>query len=248
MTSLKKGKLPNLTELGIFGKDQYSVTLLDEFDPLKTAKLEKRTLQSFIITTEELEILSEKLTAIQFRVLDISQNSGVTGSLSALFTHSLPTLNVLILSDCELNSNDLQSIARASVEGKLPQLRHLDILDNGNVEISDLFTHSAQWNDLKTLGASDGNILNVDTDCLTSLKALQLHKEFLYGPKLQSVTRRWSHLEVIWVDTENTARCIADGVERGMFPVLATVRCQPFDYGRPFFFKLLKANISVELS
>ena len=40
--------------------------------------------------------------------------------------------------------------------------------------------------------------------------------------------------------------CIAESVERGMFPSLTTIRCRMFDYGGPFLFKLLKADISVE--
>ena len=37
---------------------------------------------------------------------------------------------------------------------------------------------------------------------------------------------------------------IADGIERGMFPDLTTVRCYEFDFERtPIVLKLLKANI-----
>ena len=130
---LKKGKVPNLTELDISGKIGDKVRLgkfLDEFDPHKAIKLEKLTSYYFTISAEELEILSEKLTDIQLTELDLSHSFGLTGNLSVLFTHSFPTLNTLILSYCGLNSNDLQSLARANVEGKLPQLRHLDISYN----------------------------------------------------------------------------------------------------------------------
>ena len=72
-----------------------------------------------------------------------------------------------------MNPNDVQSLARANVEGKLPQLRHLDIYGN-DVEISDLFTHSAQLNQLKTLGTADGNILNIEPEFLTSLEELRV--------------------------------------------------------------------------
>ena len=248
---LKKGNLPNLSQLSITVLTQYtdSVSLqifLDEFDPAQIAKIEKLTFRWFTISAVNLEILSEKLTAIRLTELDLSSSFGLTDSLSVLFSHSFPTLNTLILNSCDLNANDLQSLARANVEGKLPQLRHLDISDNNNVKICDLFTHSAQWNQLKTLETSDKNILNVEPKCLTSLKKLILRSWCLRLSELQSVTRQWLRLEVIGVDSENTACCVADGVERGMFPSLTTVRCNLFCYGRPFFFKLLKANISVE--
>ena len=145
--------------------------------------------------------------------------------------------------DCELISEDLQSLARANVEGKLPQLRHLDIRGNEWYKISNLFTHSAQWNQLTTLATSDVNVLNVGPEYLTSLEELILRSLL---SQLQSVTRRWPCLKVIEVDSGDLADCIADGVERGMFPSLKTVKCFSFDYGKPFFFKLLKANIFVE--
>ena len=247
---LKKGNLPNLSQLSITVLTQYtdSVSLqifLDEFDPAQIAKIEKLTFQQFTISAVDLEILSEKLTAIRLTELDLSDSFGFTGNLSALFTNSFLRLNTLKLRYCGLNANDLQSLARANVEGKLPQLRHLDISRNDE-EISDLFAHSAQWNQLRTLTTYDINVLNVELECLTSLEKLNLSSWWMRRSELQSVTRRWPHLKVIQVDSEDFANCIADNVEQGMFPSLTTFRCGSFHYGKPFFFKLLKANISVE--
>ena len=300
---LAEGKLPNLTKLDIGSKGEHSGRLdklLDGFYLHKTVKLQKLTLQQFVISAEDLEILSEKLTAIRLTELDLSRNFDFTGSLSVLFTYSFPTLNKLILRLCELNANDLQSLARANVEGKLPQLRYLDIsnkynsvltgslsvlfthrfprldtlilagcylnsedlqsLARANVEgklpqlrhlvishnwenIRDLFTHSAQWNQLTSLKTSNLDILNVDSESLISLEELILKERGMQPP---SVSRRWSSLKVIEIDSKDFAHCIADGVERGMFPSLTTVRCKDFNYRKPFFFKFLKANISVE--
>ena len=241
---IKKGKLPNLSELSLALEGRSRVKLhkfLDQFDPDQVANLEKLTLQKFGISAEELEILSEKLTDIRLTELDLSWSSGLTGNLSVLFTHSLPTLNTLVMRSCVLNANDVQSLARANVEGKLPQLRHLDVSWNNDVKISDLFAHSAQWNQLKTLATADVNVLNVEPECLTSLEELIVQTSQW---RLQTYfTRHWSSLKIIQVEDIG---CIVDSVERGMFPSLTTVRCPPLDYGRPFFFKLLKANISVE--
>ena len=243
---LKKGKVPNLTELDISGTLLDKVRLgkfLDEFDPHKTKKLVKLALRWFFISYDKLKILSEKLTDIQLTELYLTDISGFMASLSALFTHIFPTLNTLILRWCKLNANDLQSLARANVDGKLPELRYLYISGDQEFEISDLFSHLAQWNQLTTLAISDVNVLNVEPKCLTSLEKLILRSSRSQPP---SVARRWPHLKVIEVNSEDCADLIADGVERGMFPSLTTLRCIVFDYGKPFFFKLLKANISVE--
>ena len=146
---LKQGFLPKLSKLfvsGLIGRREIIRldTFVDEFDPNHTARLETLALRYFTISAEEVEILSEKLTSIRLTELDLSHSSGLTGNLSVLFTHSLPTLNTLILNLCLLNSNDLQSLALANVEGKLPQLRHLDISHNLDDTINNLFTHSTQ--------------------------------------------------------------------------------------------------------
>ena len=242
-----KGKMPNLSEMylsaDLQSPDKIALdSFLDGFNLHKTVKLEKLALARFIISAEQLKILSEKLAAVQLTELDLSWCSGFTDNLSVLFTHSFPTLNTLILSWCELNAKDLQSLARANLEGKLPQLRHLDISGPQEFEISDLFTRLVQWNHWTILETSDINVLNVEPQCLTSLEKLTL-----LGPQSEhpSVTRQWPHLKIIEVYHGTITSCIADGVERGMFPSLTTLRWLLSDYGKPFF-KLLKANISVE--
>ena len=145
---LKQGFLPNLSKLSVCA-EQNKIhrinTFFREFDPNSVSKLEKLTLWGFIISAADIKILSEKLNSLQVTELVLSNSCGFTGNLLVLLTHSFPTLNTLILSHCDLNSDDLQSLARANVEGKLPQLEHLNISYN-SVDISDLFTHSAQWN------------------------------------------------------------------------------------------------------
>ena len=242
-------------------------SFLDEFEPHQTAKLEKLALQWFTISAEELEILCDKLTSVRLTELDLFFSSGFRGNLSALFTHSFPRLNTLKLMGCELNSSDLQSLARANVEGKLPQLRHLDIADTDisdlyalipqrsqldipgelKFEISDLFAHSSQWNQLKTLCTSDGNILNIGPDLLTSLEKLCLTWHHWDANQLPQVTRCWSGLKTIQLASEEGITCVADSVEQGMFPTLTTVKLK-FNYSsvnKLSLFKLFKANIFV---
>ena len=82
----------------------------------------------------------------------MSNTFGLTGSLSLLFTHGFLTLETLILKSCRLNSDDLQSLIQTKIQGKLPVLENLDISDNGNDAICDLFVRS--FNTLETRGHS----------------------------------------------------------------------------------------------
>ena len=70
------------------------------------------------------KIISELTT------LDMSCNPFIKGSLSALLSHYLLHLQIIVLRKCLLNSVDLTSLARACNEGRLPELRHLDISQN----------------------------------------------------------------------------------------------------------------------
>ena len=74
-------------------------------------------MKEFTISADDLKILSYKLTFLHVTELDLCDSRGLTGSLSVLFTHSLPTLNTLIMHD--LNSYDVQSLAKAGAEGKI---------------------------------------------------------------------------------------------------------------------------------
>ena len=245
--NIRNEKLTNLSELFMDAREHHDVRLdqfLDDFEPHKTIKLEKLGFRGFIMSAEPLKILSEKLTSIKLLILNMSGISGFTGRLSVLFTHRFPTLNTLILMNCKLNSNDLQSLAQANAQGKLPQLKHLDITGNYEIEILDLFAHSAHWNQLTNFATSDGNVLNVEPEFLTTLEELRLWPDV--QSQLPSVRRQWSHLKVIQV-TKTEVRCIADGVERGMFPSLTTVRYGEYHgKDRKVLMKLYKANIWVE--
>ena len=234
---LKQEFLPNLSNLFVQANSDKMETFLHELESNSISKLEKLTLRGFIMSAEDLKIFSHKLTSLQVTELDLWHNC-FTGNFSALFTNSLPQLNTLILNSCDLNSDSVQSLARANVQGKLPQLKHLDI--------SDLFTNSAQWNQLTSLGTSDLKVLNVEPEFLTSLEKLRFSTEDEQF-QLQSVTRLWLCLKVIDVWGNDIIRCIIDGVEQGMFPSLTIIRTgEDADVPIPHLFKLVRANISVE--
>ena len=62
--------------------------------------------------------------------LDMTLNPNISGYLSLLVHHYFPELNILILRNCALNSNDMASLSRANSCGRLPELRYLDISQN----------------------------------------------------------------------------------------------------------------------
>ena len=62
--------------------------------------------------------------------LDLSRNPNIHGCISNLLAHRFPNLNVLILRDCALHEDDLSNIQQANADGKLPQLKLLDISQN----------------------------------------------------------------------------------------------------------------------
>ena len=62
--------------------------------------------------------------------LDLSCNPGISGHISNLLAHCFSHLNVLILRDCRLDEDDLSSVQQANADGKLPQLKLLDISQN----------------------------------------------------------------------------------------------------------------------
>ena len=62
-------------------------------------------------------------------ILDIS-GVRVDGRLHILLLGTFPSMTTLVLTDCRLILQDLTSLAQASVQGKLPELKHLDISFN----------------------------------------------------------------------------------------------------------------------
>ena len=243
---LRKGHLPNLSELFVDAcKVDKIRTLLYKFDLRNTSKLETLTLNNFCaVSHQESKCLSE-LSSLQLCKLDMSGTRAIKGSLPQVFTHCFSILNTLILTNCMLNSNDIQNLAKAEVEGKLPQLRYLDVSGLQTFEMSEMFTDSAQWKQLKTLVTSHISVMNIESVFLASLEKLHLEWQITKTP--MTVTRCWSHLKVIRLHSAGFLWYIADGVERGKFSSLTTIRLVSGGYIKTsLLLKLYKANISVQ--
>ena len=152
---MMKGSLPNLTKLGIsmWNLARIIPNNLAPFEsPLGTI-LRQIALQQFLFRKEYVSILAGRLFFAQLHELDISHSFGVRGNLSLLLCHPLPELRALILNGCEFNSDDLQSLAKANQNGRLPKLKNLDVTGNTD-SITSLFHDSCTLDKLLTFKMS----------------------------------------------------------------------------------------------
>ena len=175
--------------------------------------------------------------------LNLSHCSGIRGNLAMLLSLEFSSLSTLILSGCVLGSQDFSHLAEASVSGKLPKLKHLDVSHNMG-ELEGLFEYSCKWERLEHLniendtnaasGAAPGRssldifALKVRSGCLSSLRELRFTAgDSNYYPK---ITRnlKWRSLNTLYIshagsDSSAVLEPIAHAAENGQFRVLSVV-------------------------
>ena len=235
---LNQGNLPNLTEFSMSFLERNKSGKKKAFSlfPVMVPTLTDLTLPRFIHSPELLHITARSATYSRLHKLDISHSSGIAGNLSILLRHNLSSLTSLILSDCGLNSQDLCSLAKASVEARLPQLTHLDISDNERVsgQLQNLFAKNCKWDKLRSFiigkikakHKRDLQLLarDITSGCLRSIKRLaifNLHAERLF----KSIGTSLPHLErVVLVchpeHIRETLESISVAVEKDLLPSL----------------------------
>ena len=133
-------KFPNLTELRILAKyktdakrelfEEQAVNV-NNYRADELPHLESLALFRMINSPHELIVLADQIVTWKLKELDISYSKGIKGTLNALFVRHFPSLKSLICHNCELNREDLWSLAGAKFDGKLPKLKYLDISYNG---------------------------------------------------------------------------------------------------------------------
>ena len=259
MNEMNRGSLPNLTQLGITMwslmdaqktkevpiKSRESGAIVqrlkepDYLPPVNVETLTSLTMHGFVCSMYHLDIVTQSKVLTQLHKLDISQGSGVTEVLSLLLCHHFPSLENLILSDCGLNAQDLNSLAKANIKGRLPELKYLDISGNTDFEKNheSLFAGDAQWDELVQL--------NCDQPSATSDKGLDYLIAKLQSGWLKSLGKLTSSVCETTVLSENLAdsliglkeldfrsptlnlvkalRNICAGVEKGFLPSLEMV-------------------------
>ena len=141
--------LRSLAECGGTGKLQDLTTLDFTLNPIISGYLSVLLCQPLsslsVLILRKCELTSDDMRCLacaselnrlpELRHLDVSQNpigfrSGSSG-LFELLSYKFPSLTNLIFCSCELNYWDLDSLAQAKLDGKLPALRYLDVSLNG---------------------------------------------------------------------------------------------------------------------
>ena len=257
VTLVNDGCLPNLTELGIsmcslaakqvlpqirlqmrflFGHSGKSVIhhqMIELIIPVTIKTLTHLTLHRFIYSVQHLDTVARCIAQMQLEKLDISHSAGITGHLSKLFTHRLLLVEFLILSNCELNSDDLRSLAKANEERKFPELKHLDLSQNEGLqaEYEYLFSDCTEWNELLQLNCdqpsanSDQDLESlVNSGCLKSLHKLivSVFEGKILRENQPDIWPALTELEVRvpFMTLVEPLRNISIAVESGLFPKL----------------------------
>lgn len=269
--SLKTKKLPRLKRLSFALK---VLGLHEDFVKEVTPFPETLTLEHFVIQSS-LTGLAQSLTLGKLNKLALRRGSGITGKLSELLSQKFIHLSTLSVSDCDLDPEDVRSLARANLAGRLPELKHLDVSGNAGVRgnLSCLFENSCTWDQLLSLDithyagivdSTDVKVLysKVGSGCLGSLRELGFTTD---STSLSEVYNQveWRHLAKLKLFTNDaesspceddfagTLALIADAVDERRYPVLNTVTvffCSHLvnlRYRPQQIHRLRKANIKV---
>ena len=238
-------KIPHLTSLGLSLEKDAAFKI--DFYNLKS--LQSLILLECVTQSDYLEVIRKT----GLHELHISHSGNISGKLSELLKDKFPSLNSLILSNCGLNTGDLCSLVLASVEGRLPELSHLDISDNREIDFHDLFQASCYWKGLERLNIIETEDFSktvteqkktISSKCLKSLQQLSVSDS-----KISSFTRCWTNFRKLNIThcTVSHLKEVSDAVEQGVLPGLHSVcvrGCYKLSEMPPVP-RLLKANISL---
>ena len=110
----------------------------------------------------------------ELQAIDMSQNPNISGHLSLFMCHNFPDLHIFVLRKCALRSEDMSSLSQASSEGKLRELRHLDlsknVIGNDTKGLLRLLTEVNCFPSLLNLLLCDCHLQLQDMDCLRQAK------------------------------------------------------------------------------
>ena len=251
--ALKGSTFPNLSKLDITWFFNKFAEVLDRW---KVKSLTELTLAGLSYESRTFLLLSQSEVVQNLHHLSITDFQ-VKGGLFCLFSarNGFPYLKSLALRDWELRSQDLRTLAQASVDGLLPSLNHLDVSRNPEMgSLRHLFEFGCKWEKLKILNVdgkhrSGSNRDRVFTDfkiltlqaqsgCLQALKKLCFYAashDFL--PNLNKTTgwRRLNSLEISFfkdLNHKQILKPLATAVEQGFLPALESVTlCGGFNVG-----------------
>ena len=142
---------------------------------------------------QELQNLGDMMAVWNLEYLNLSFNRNITGHLSVLLRHRFPSLETLVLHDCELNSDDMRCLGSEQVKN-LPKLKELNVSWNriGVGDLSVLLSH--RFPSLETLHMSTCGLNSDGLRCLTEAR----EQGKLPNLKRLDVSENWSLDDEKW--------------------------------------------------
>ena len=151
----------------------------------------------------------------------------MTKHLDTLLEQSIPSLEILVLNDCDLDPHNLYSLAEASQGGRLPKLRHLDLSDNRQKHLKRLFESPYALNKLHSLhvrGTIDDSDI-VDFAKMAKCSGLAHSLQELGVDRFWNLNVQWPQMKTLCLFScsEYSLQSISDAVDEGFLPVLNTI-------------------------
>ena len=232
MVTVNAGNLPGLNELGLAMVQDSSTDYVTE---IRQQTLTHLTLHDVIKTMKHFYVMTKSACLTNLQKLNISHSSGITGVPSILLCHSFPSLSTLMLNDCGFNSQDLRSLAEASVKGRIPELKHLDSSQNimFKNDLDKLFDLKCKWVTLVRLNI-EGTSLNcfselngkVKLGCLLGLEELCISEDVERPDDMNCTWPCLTDLQVYLNQCHNDEKLfstVTEIITRNRFPSLENI-------------------------
>ena len=223
--------MQNLKRLGLS-----NVSKPEFLKPIKQLRyLQFLILSACTFDQNDVNVLVNIIIHCNLRHLDIRDNTGISGKLSILLDHTYPSLDTLVLSNCELTEQDLKSLPLACVGGRLPKLKHLDISRNQLWRHANcFFSNDCKWDHLISIDVTDdqraksrehvtGIIVKLSKH-LSSCNLQSLHElTFTDNQETWSIMAKCEQLQTLRVKTYSS-KCMATIVSALHDDMLPTLR------------------------
>ena len=222
---------PTLTDFGIEFTSPISCTV----DPIQLSTMKNFTMKGITTSGVHTQILQGVNQTLH--KLDMS-NITIGGNLSIVLCHNFPSLSTLVLSNCELTLQDVKSLTLSNINGKFPELKHLDLSENEAVarEVHSLLEGPCTWRRLVHLNVKHIKQASLNSDmhvltskCLPSLEELtcSVHEGRILPISDSDV---WNNLHTLTItlldgsDGNGLTRIVAFLVKERKLPNLRYVR------------------------
>ena len=228
--TLLANKLPNLQCLGIQIKIEGTNIYPGVFRLIVAPYVQSVILCNCVLHHES-SFFPMELCKAEFRSCE-----GLSTYLLKLMQQGFLSLHTLGLTRCDLGAQALSCVAQACMEGRLPELKVLDINRNKitGSEVMHLFAHSCTWSQLLGLDISKNLLDKTDgTYFMVRVKTdgLLCHLQQLGIDIYTNVGTLWPSLRFLylpWCATE-TLGLIKNDICADLFPALRTICVGQFE-------------------